>query len=87
MNNTLPTFWHNTFISSQLNKILMQKQHEELLKLSIEIKNHYKPPISALGFKNYLIIRSAQNKIAFSTLTNFFKAISKVKYTLRSFIK
>jgi glycosyltransferase involved in cell wall biosynthesis len=87
MNNTLPTFWHNTFISSQLNKILMQKQHEELLKLSIQIKNHYKLPISALGFKNYLIIRSAQNKMAFSTLTNFFKVISKVKYTLRSFIK
>jgi glycosyltransferase involved in cell wall biosynthesis len=86
MNKTLPTFWHNIFISSQLNKILMQKQHEELLKLSIQIKSHYKLPMSNLGFKNCLIIRSAQNKIAFSTLTIFFKVLNKVKYTLRSFL-
>ncbi|NQZ89736.1 MAG: glycosyltransferase family 2 protein [Colwellia sp.] len=87
MNYTLPTFWHAIFLSSQLNKILLRKQHEELLKLSIQIKGHYKFPLSTLGYKNYCIIQSAQNKMTFSTLTNFFKIISKVKYTLRSCLK
>jgi len=87
MNNTLPTCWHTIFISSQLNKILLQNKYEELLKLSNQIKGHYNFPLSTLGFKNYYIIQSAQNKIHFSSLTIIFKIISKVKLTLRSFFK
>lgn len=87
MNNTLPTCWHAVFISSQLNKILLKNKYEELLKLSNQIKRHYKLSLSTLGFKNLCIIQSAKNKILFSALTLFFKILSRVKYTLRSCLK
>ncbi|NQZ23893.1 MAG: glycosyltransferase [Colwellia sp.] len=87
MNKSLPTCWHALFISSQLNKILLQKQHEELLKLLMQIKNHYHYPFSTLGFKSCCIMMTANNKCFFSALTVFFQIMIKIKQTLRTCLK
>ncbi len=87
MNITLPARWHATFLSGQLSKILVKEEYEELLKLSMQVKNNYKNTTANLGLRNYCIIISAKHKIIFLALAFSFHKMRKIKHLLHSFLK